>query len=414
MIPRKRIDIGWADLAYGIGACFVPGDREAAARRLERSWAGARAGLACLSVRSGLDALLGALAFARGDEIVVSAINIRDMARVIEAHGLVPVPVDLDMRQLALDPRALERAATPRARAVLVAHLYGARMPMEEIVRVARARGLLVIEDCAQAWTGDGWRGHPQSDVALFSFGPIKTATALAGGLLAFRDPGLRDRVRAYQERWPVHSRWRYLARLAKYAVFVLLGARAFFTLFTAACRVLGVSHERLLAGSVRGFAGGDFFRMIRQRPSFPLLALLARRIETYDRRLVERRIALARLARRLLPAVEVPGAQAAEHSYWVFPIRHRAADDLVRHLARRGFDATRGASSLAVIEPPPGREDPREAREVLDEVLYLPVYAGMTEKDVQRLAAAIAEFEGVPAVAPVKEELDALANRKS
>jgi len=72
----------------------------------------------CLSVRSGFDALLAALALPAGAEVLTSALTIRDMTRIIEAHGLVPVPVDLDMRRLAVRPEDLARAATPRTRAV--------------------------------------------------------------------------------------------------------------------------------------------------------------------------------------------------------------------------------------------------------------------------------------------------------
>ena len=96
---------------------------------MEAAW-DARASLACLSVRSGFDALLGALALPRGSEVLMSAVNIADMARIIEAHGLTPVPVDLDMQTLTVSMASLARAATPCTRAVLVAHLFGSRMPM--------------------------------------------------------------------------------------------------------------------------------------------------------------------------------------------------------------------------------------------------------------------------------------------
>lgn len=398
MIPRKRIDIGWADLAYGVAACFVPAERETAQRRLESVWNNGRASLACLSVRSGFDALLGALKLPPGSEIAVSAINIGDMARIIEAHELVAVPVDLDMQSLAVSETALERALSERTRAVLIAHLFGSRMPMADVVRVARARGLVVIEDCAQAYRADAYRGHPDSDVSMFSFGPIKTATALAGGMFSFRDPELCERVRGHQARWPVQSRARYLLRPIKYALLVLLSGRALFAAFVALCRACGTDHERVLGASVRGFAGGDFFRKIRCRPSFPLLALLERRISRFDGRGVARRVELAKFARRLMPRLETPGACAADHSYWVFPVRHRAPDLLMQHLWRKGFDATRGATSLCAFDPPPDRDEPADARRALEEVLYLPVYAGMSERDVERLAAAVAEFDAVPA----------------
>ena len=397
MIPRKRLDIGWLDLLHGIGACLWPGDREGMRGRLERAWSPEGLGLACLSVRSGFDALLDVLDLPRGSEVLVSAITIRDMTRILEEHGLVPVPVDLDLQTLAVDPGSLARAVSPRSRAVVVAHLFGSRMPLEPVLDLAREHGLFVIEDCAQAFRGPGDggdRGHPECDVRLFSFGPIKTATALAGGLFTFRDRSLRDRVEERQAGWPVQGRRTFLARCCKYALLKMLSWRPVFSLFYQVCRLSRRSHDEIISGSVRGFAGGDFFTRIRQRPSFPLLALLARRLERFDRSGIDQRTAMAEAAIQLLPSLERPGGGAAEHTHWVFPVCHETPETLIRHLWAKGFDATRGASSLCVVDPPADRPEtePARARRAFFHLLYLPVYAGLSRRDVERLARAAAD----------------------
>src|SRR5262245_4742975 len=141
--------------------------RRADARRaLESAWH--PDGLAFLSVRSAFDAALTALDYAPGDEIVISAMNIEDMIRIIEGHGLVPVPIDLDPRTMAPDPRDLESRITPRTRAVLVAHLFGGRCDLTGLAAAAHRHGLLVLEDAAQAFDGGAWRGHPQADLSFF------------------------------------------------------------------------------------------------------------------------------------------------------------------------------------------------------------------------------------------------------
>src|SRR6187402_1637862 len=221
MIPRKRIDIGWADLASGMMACVIPGDLARAAARVESAWHTARGNLACLSVRSGFDALLSALQLPAGSEVLVSAATIRDMTRIIEAHGLVAVPVDIEMQTLAISRVSLARAVSPRTRILLVAHLYGSRMPMRDAVDFCKKNKILLIEDCAQAYTGDGWRGDVASDVCMFSFGPIKTATALGGAVMTLRDGALRENVRACMAAWPIQHRAYYCARLLKYTLFV-------------------------------------------------------------------------------------------------------------------------------------------------------------------------------------------------
>lgn len=376
MIPRKRLDIGWSDLLFGMIRCLVPGDRTAVRERIERAWSPEGAALASLSVRSGFDALLEALALPPGSEVLMSALTIRDMTRIVEEHGLVPVPVDLDARTLAVRPESLARAVSPKTRAIVVAHLFGSRMPMEPLVRFAREHGLLLIEDCAQAYTGDEYRGHPESDVSLFSFGPIKTATALAGGMLRFRDRSICDRVRERQSQWRAQSRWVFLKRLWKYLFLKLLSYPSVFTLFALGCKAVGASHDAVISGSVRGFAGPGFFAKIRQQPSAPLLRLLERRFENFDRSTIAERAALARRVIDLLPDLERPGNGAAVHTYWVFPVLHDDPERLIHHLWARGVDATRGASSLCVVEPPGDRPEtePAEARALFARLLYVPV----------------------------------------
>src|SRR5690606_12409828 len=134
---------------------------------------------------------------------------------------------------------------------------------------------------------------------------------------------------------------------------------------FIAACRALGREHDAVISGALRGFPGAGLMAKIRQQPSAPLLALLARRVTRFDPRRVARRTQVARTAIDLMPGVDRPGTRATEHSYWVFPIQAADPDGLVRRLWRHGFDATRGASSMSVVDPPPDRPElePREAR---------------------------------------------------
>ncbi len=398
MIPRKRIDIGGADLASGLFGCFMPGDAARLAASIEGKW-DIQANLACLSVRSGLDALLGALALPRGSEILISAVNIADMPRILEAHGLVPVPVDIDRQTLAVSVATLESARTPRTRAVLIAHLFGSRMPMQGISKFCNKNKYLLIEDCAQGYIGDGWRGEPLADARLFSFGPVKPATALGGAVLGFSDVALRNRVREHMARWPRQSRVAYGSRVLKYLLLAPFGNRHVFGALAGLCRLLGATHEALVAGAARGFAGGDFFGKIRRQPSAPLLRLLHRRMTQGVQASALRRIERSRQLQRLLGARGV-GASASEHRHWIFPITHGQRNALISHLARHGFDAAVSASSLGVIGASAGRAPAIEATRIFDTLVYIPAHEGMTEQDIERLAIAVETFEQQPAPA--------------
>jgi perosamine synthetase len=373
MRVRKKLDIAWGDLAFAAARAVLPGEAAALEDRLEKRWSPHGGALACLSVRSGFDLLLQALALPRGSEILVSAVTIRDMVRIIEAHGLVAVPVDLDMDSLSVRAEAVARRAGPRSAALLVAHLFGSRMPMEPIVRAARSRGLLVIEDCAQAYAGPGYRGHDESDVSMFSFGPIKTATALGGALLRVRDAELCARMKRLQAGYARQTRAQYAARVAKYAGLKLLSGRVLYTLFVAGCRLLGKSHDSVIGGATRSFAGAELLHAIRRRPCAALLALLERRLRRFDPRAIDERVALAQAFFARHPGLARPGSRAALHTHWVVPVCSAAPDKLLRRLWCAGFDATRGATSLYVVSPPP-----READRIMAQVVYVPVDSGM------------------------------------
>ncbi len=394
MIPRQGLDIDWTDLLCGFGYCLRPWEHNQLVTRIEQQWA--EHSLVCLSVRSGFDALLSSLNFPPGSEILVSALTIQGMIQIIEAHSLVPIPIDLDIPHLRIHPDALAQALTPQTKAILVAHLFGHRMGLESILQFAQAHHLLLLEDCAQAYRGDDYRGHPDSDVSLFSFGPIKTATALGGGLLRFRDPALGHSVRQHQAAWPIQSRWAFLSRVGKYSLLVLLAYRPLYRLLILICRGLGVNLDRLITTSVRGFPGDRFFEKIRQRPHAALLALLERRLHCFDPKHIIDRKSIAVAAINLLPHQPRPGQANPNpdlnHSHWVFPILHDQPDALRHHLWCWGFDATRGGSSLSVVSPPSNRPELRavEAEQALQRLLYLPVYRGISTQELERLAIAL------------------------
>jgi dTDP-4-amino-4,6-dideoxygalactose transaminase len=304
------------------------------------------------------------------------------------------VPVDLDMDTLTLCPDSLRRAAGPASRLLLVAHLFGSRMPLDEAGRVAKERGLLLVEDCAQSFTGLEYRGHEASDVSLFSFGPLKTSSALGGALARVKDAALLERMRALQATYPVQGRWRYLKRVARFGTVRLAMQPLPYTALCAAARTLGRNHDDLLNQAIRGFSGPAFFSNIRHQPSGALLALLRRRLTAPTSR-VPGRIEAARAFERALPEVSRPGRNAGHHSYWIFPIWSDAPDALVSHLAMRGFDSTRGAWSVCAVPAPPSHSRlaaPR-AQEGMRRLLYVPVYPEVARTDLVRLAAAIREF---------------------
>jgi len=409
MWSRKRLDLGWRDLAYGAMRC-VPPAGDGAERRALAAWSGDDDSLACLSVRSGFDLLLGTLDLPPGSEVLVSAVTIPDMIEIIRAHRLQAIPIDLTPATMAPRLDVLRRAIGPSTRAILAAHLFGGRIDLDPIADLAREHGLLLFEDCAQAYCGLGHRGHPQADVSMFSFGPIKTATALGGAVLRVRDADLRRAMQTRQAAYPVQSRGSFARRIAKYACLKGLSAPGAFAILLAICRCAGFDADRLLNRSVRGFAQGELLSQLRRRPSAALLALLERRLRRFDAGRLEMRVAASRtIISALADRADFPGAAAAEHCHWVLPIRVDEPDRLIAELRQAGFDATQG-QSLCVAPPPADRPelDPCAARDTMAGIVFLPCYPEMPRQAVERLIQALAEFsQRIPRrSAPAAKEL--------
>jgi perosamine synthetase len=393
MWSRKRLDLGWGDLLAAAARTIVSRDCDSLAAEIEGQWSPVGDAVACLSVRSAFDLLLAGLALPRGSEVLVSAVTISGMLRIIEAHGLVAVPVDLD--ELTMSPRAdaLARGLTPRTRAVLVAHLFGGRIDLRPIADFARRHDLLLVEDAAQAYAGPAYTGHPAADVSLYSFGPIKTATALGGGIARVCDRRLLTRMREIHTGWLVQSHCTFVARAIKYAALKAASSRPLYTALLTACRLAGRDHDRIVNGSVRGFSNRDFFARIRQRPSAPLLSLLKRRLIRFDdQRIAQRASRAEQIMAGMRGTAYFPGSACEPHTHWLLPTWSADPRRLIQLLSSKGFDATQG-QSLVVVPMPDDRPelDPVVARKVLSGIVFLPCYADMNNRAIERLAQIVA-----------------------
>jgi dTDP-4-amino-4,6-dideoxygalactose transaminase len=396
MWARKRIDIGWRDLLAATGYALFPGSRAAAQQSAEHIWPGTDDVIACLSVRSGLDLMLGQLGLPAGSEVLVSAVTIEDMVAILRHHGLVAVPIDVDPADMSPSLKDMDRAITPRTKAMLIAHLFGTRLPLQPFAAKAREHGLLLWEDCAQAFDGRT-SGHPEADAVMFSFGPIKTATALGGGLLRVRDRELLARMRSAQEKWPLSSR-SFVSRVARYAVLKFLSGRIAFGVLWRLLKLLGRNPDRVLNSAVRNFPGDQLIAQLRHRAPAAMLRLLARRLRTFRKDRFDRQARLGRrLADRLASVVECPGVAAAEHSFWVFPVCVRDAAPILTAVRAAGFDASAGSQLRAVPAADGSLQSTPNAARITTESVFLPLYPELTEVDVGRLADVLTSLRKNP-----------------
>lgn len=154
-----------------------------------------------VGVASGTDALwlaLLATGVRPGDEVITVPSTFIATAEAITYAGATPVFVDVDERTYTMDPRRLERAITPRTRAIIPVHLYGQMADMDPIMEIARRHRLSVIEDACQAHGAEykGRRAGSIGDAGCFSFYPGKNLGALGeAGAVVTNDDALADEV---------------------------------------------------------------------------------------------------------------------------------------------------------------------------------------------------------------------------
>jgi len=316
-----------------------------------------------LGVASGTDALLVALmalGVGPGDEVVTSPFSFFASAGAVARLGAKPVFVDIDSATFNLDPSRLERALTPRTKAIQPVHLYGQTADMEPILEIARRRAIPVLEDACQA-IGATHGGRPAGTLGTlgaFSFYPTKNLGAAGdAGAVATDDDALAALVKSLR----VH------------------GSTA--TYF----------HDRV---------GGNF-RMDALQAA--VLSVKLPRLDGW----IERRRAIAKRydalfadaarAGRLVLPVEAPGRRHVYHQYVV-----RVADRnaLKARLAERGIGSS-------VFYPVPlhlqkcfaalgGREgDFPQAERAAQEVLALPMFAELTDAEVDRVVSEV--LAGLP-----------------
>lgn len=155
--------------------------------------------VACASGSDALLLALMALGVGPGDEVVTAPFTFVATAGAIARLGARPVFVDIDPSTYNLDPRKLEAALTPKTKAIIPVHLFGMAADMDAFMQLAKARGIPVIEDAAQA-IGATYRGRPVGSIGLcgcFSFFPSKNLGGAGdGGLLTTGDGEFADRLR--------------------------------------------------------------------------------------------------------------------------------------------------------------------------------------------------------------------------
>lgn len=395
---RKRLDISQRDLFYAIYSCLIPGSRNSLNRKIENIWGkNGQKILICLSVRTGFDLLFQALNFEPGSEILMSALTIPDMATIVVHHKLVPVPVDIDIDNLAPEAQRIEAAITSRTKAIVIAHLFGGISDLKRISELAKKHDLFVIEDCAQAYYSCSFTGSPAADISMFSFGTIKTSTAFGGGILIFRNNNLPiAEIHKLQHSYPTQNRSKFLMKTLKYFFIILMTSPKIFPVVIKFLEQRGIDYDKYIHQISRSFPKGDLFANIRKQPSLPLLKLMLHRFRTYDFSNISKRMELGDfIVDNLSGSFIFPGKKSIVQTYWAFPVLTSDPAKLLPVLKKAGFDATHH-SSLQVVgfsgtQTVTGLQT---SHSILDRIVYLPFYPEMPRSEIDKMISILKTSE--------------------
>ena len=330
----------------------------------ESEFARAMGAAHAVGVGTGTDAIaliLRALGIGSGDEVITTPLSAAYTALAIMMAGARPVFADVDPVRLTLDPDQVTRAIGPRTRAILPVHLYGQPADMTALERIAAQHSLAIVEDCCQAHLATA-EGRPVGTIGAagaFSFYPTKNLGALGdGGAVVTNDAALAARIkrlrnggqsdRYHHEDAGVNSRLDEMQAAILRARLPRLGA------WTGRRRGLAAAYRRLL---------------------------------------------------RNTPGIDVPAERDPGHVYHLFVVRvhdissvrlqpdQHARTDLQTSLASRGIETLihypvpiPRQPAFAGIQP----ADCPIAMRACNEVLSLPLYPGLSDVDVERVAAAV------------------------
>ncbi|HZQ94522.1 MAG TPA: DegT/DnrJ/EryC1/StrS family aminotransferase [Candidatus Sulfotelmatobacter sp.] len=340
-------------IARVLDSCqFVLGPEVA---EFEREFAAYCGAAECVALNSGTSALHLALLAAGvgpGDEVITVPFTfVASVAAILHA-GAKPVLVDIEPRTFNMNPDALQRAISPRTKAIVPVHLYGHPADMDPIMEIARRLRLVVIEDAAQAH-GARYKERPAGtlgDIACFSFYPAKNLGAYGeGGALTTNHPDYARTVRMLRD-WGQDRKYHHVLHGYNYRMEAFQGA---------------------------------------------ILRVKLRHLEHWT----EARRRIAKKYDEVLPGpevvrpVEMPWAR---HVYHLYTLRSGNRDALQAALLNEGIQTGIHYSTPVHLQPAyahlgygPGSLP--EAEKAAKEVLSLPLYPELTDSQIQMVGEALA-----------------------
>lgn len=310
-----------------------------------------------------------ALGVGPGDEVLLPSFTFVSTANAVLAVGAQPVFADIRINDLTIDPESARQRITPRTRAIIVVHYAGISCQMDDILAVARDKGLAVVEDAAHA-LGSSWRGKPLGnvgDIGCVSFHGTKNIVCGEGGAFVTSSEGLARAAELIREKGTNRSaflrgeveRYTWVSRGSSYVLSEILAA--------------------ILLVQI-----GKMPEVIRER----------------ERIWTEYAGELAELDERgLLRIAKIPDcAVSNSHIFFIIAGTPAERSALIRHLRSRGIEATfhfipLHTSPFALTNLGTSGMRLPVTEYVSERLVRLPLYPGLTREEQGRVIQGVLSF---------------------
>ncbi|SHO56660.1 aminotransferase class I/II-fold pyridoxal phosphate-dependent enzyme [Vibrio quintilis] len=392
--PRYQPDIQLSDFCATLSSYLTPLNRLRLENDILSFWQHREHVTISFSVRTAFDSLLTAMDYPENSEILMSAINIKDMVQIVESHHLKVVPVDLQIQDMSVLPQHLEAALSANTKVFVFAQLYGTIIDLKPIADLCKQRHILLIEDCAQAFCGSQYQGSPHADISLFSFGTIKSSTALGGAVVVARTHSEIEKIERVESGYPIKAERWFLLKTLKYLLLKLALSPVIYGLLIQLLSFLRFDSEQAINTLAKSFPHDPLAPQIRFRPPLHLLYLLRRRLQAHDDDKFKHRGQTTRqFLNKLDESIVIPAKHAGFHSFWVVPLLTHNPKQLQNKLLQHGFDSTQAKHSQAAIRTTETSFQPVNAAFIMDNVVYLPTLTEIGQADRDRLAKLLNEY---------------------
>lgn len=339
------------------------------------------------SARIGIFFVLKALDIKKGDEVILSSYNSPIIANLIIAIKAKPIFVDASLSTYNIDSKKIEHAITEKTKVIIVTHTEGQSCEMNRIMKIAQKHKLKVIEDCAHAFGGTfkGKKLGTFGSAGIFSFGGGKHINTLGGGVITTNDSKIAEYCREKILKAKHPKGYRVFAKLmlsyviskpAYYILFPMIYASTFFKndILTVLFEEKGTTNPSRLDLS---------FKLSNFQAAIGL-----KQLNQFEENLKNRRENASILSSLLDKKIRKQASDFNESAFLNYAIIVHGRKKIARKLLTQGIDTQPTWMRCCTTDKEKNRF--KNSKILENEVLYLPVYPGLKEKDMAYIAKVI------------------------